>query len=150
MKKNGLIVTKDQDVYLWVIDFIKNASEIKIWTSALVFSALSLAISFYFGESNFFSASGGVITILGLIIFVGISTPVSVDEINLVTQSQISGTPKTTEDNSAEVIQYVVDVVNKTIHARSRQLLGLKVTIYGTLVWAYGWCIEIVYCFPIL
>lgn len=148
MKKNGLIVTKDKNAFLWILDFIKNASNTKIWILAILFSSLSLALSFYTGESNFFSASGGVITILGLIIFVGISTPISLEEIDRVVQRQVSGIPKIKEDNGPEVIQYIANVVDETIHSRARQVLGLSITILGTIIWAYGWGIESIPCFP--
>jgi hypothetical protein len=148
MKKNGLVVTKEQNVLLWGLDFIKNASNRKIWFLALTFSSLSFVISFYSGEPNFFSASGGVITIIGLIIFVAISTPVSLEEIDSIVNNQILRRPQIKDDNDSKVIQYIVNVVDETIHDRSRQVLGLSVTIYGTLIWAYGWCIEFVPYFP--
>lgn len=147
MKTKRLIATKDKNVFLWILDFIKNASSTKIWILALLFSGLSLVLSFYTSESNFFSASGGVITILGLIIFVGISTPVSLQEIDKVVQSQVTGTPKIREDNGAQLIRYIANVVDETIHSRTRQILGLSITTFGTLIWAYGWGIESIPCF---
>ena len=148
MQKNGLIVTEKENIYLRALAFIKNSSDKRIWTIVLLFTGISLAVSYMTGESNFFSASGGVITVLGLLIFVGISTPITMEEIDKVVHNQISGMPEVKADNGKEVIKYSANVVEQTIHCRARQVLGLSVTVDGTIVWAYGWVIETIPCFP--
>lgn len=139
--KNGLIVTKNQNKLLWLIDFIKSSSNFKVWCVSLIFMLLSLLMACFVGNSNIFAASGGVVTILGLLIFIGITTPVELEEIQEVINSQTSS-PQIREDNGAEVIARVAKTVEDVLYARGRQVLGFSITLAGTLVWAYGWLIE--------
>ncbi|GLQ30458.1 hypothetical protein [Litoribrevibacter albus] len=139
--KNGLIVTKDQNKLLWLIDFIKFSSNSKVWCVSLIFMVLSFLLACFVGNSNIFAASGGVVTILGLLIFIGITTPVELEEIQEVINSRTSS-PQVREDNGAEVIAHIAKTVEDVLYARGRQVLGFSITLVGTLVWAYGWLIE--------
>lgn len=139
--KEGLIVTKDKSPYLWLLDFIKNSSNKRIWTISAIFMGVSFVLALVFSSSNIFSASGGVVTVLGLLIFVGISTPITLDEIQESINSQ-AATPNLIEDNGPQVIQHIARTVDEVLYSRAKQVLGLTVTASGTLVWAYGWLIE--------
>ncbi len=139
--KSGLIVTKDKNRLLWLINFIKSSSNSKVWSISLIFILLSFLLACIAGNSNIFAASGGVVTILGLLIFIGITTPVELEEIQEVINSQTSS-PQIREDNGPEVIAHIAKTVEDVLYARGRQVLGFSITLSGTLVWAYGWLIE--------
>jgi len=139
--EGGLIVTKDQNKLLWLIYFIKSSSNFKVWGVALGFMFSSLLLACIVCNSNVFSASGGMVTILGLLIFIGITTPVELEDIQETINSQTS-MPQIREDNGAEVIAHIAKTVESVLYARGRQVLGLSITLAGTTVWAYGWIIE--------
>ncbi|NOQ94756.1 MAG: hypothetical protein GQ547_09015 [Methylophaga sp.] len=140
--KDNLIVTKENSCTLWILDFIKNSSNRNIWRISIGFVLAHFFLSILFLNSNIFSASGGVITILGLLIFVGISTPITLGEIQKSINSQ-TPMPQIKDNNGPEVIQRIAKTVDEVLHSREKQVLGLSVTIFGTLVWAYGWVIEL-------
>ncbi|MCP4553582.1 MAG: hypothetical protein GY834_16415 [Bacteroidetes bacterium] len=138
---SGEIVTKDRNIFLWILDFIKKSSGLRVWMISIIFSTFSLWLSFEFSESNIDSASGGVIAILGLLVFIGVSTPISLDEIQEEIKYQTTS-PQLTGNNGLEIARFMVRRIDNVLHHRSMQVQGLSITMFGTLIWAYGWLIE--------
>lgn len=108
----------------------------------LFFIFVSYLISSLNDDPNYFSASGGVATILGLLMLIRYSTLEHVIDIqHAVTsrhQKHFGFADKFTSETTIQ--ENNIKVKNEI----SIEIKGLIITMLGTLIWAYGFCIPLI------
>jgi len=98
---------------------LRTISSFKLWSILFLYLGASLFLTFDKSEPNFFSAAGGVTTIIGLLQFIALSIPLFPSELE--------------QQNDGSILS--------TLHNHDLQIRSLKITILGTLIWCYGWLI---------
>jgi len=148
-KNNGLFPTQKDSLILKLLLFIQSSSDLNIGLVSVFIVLTSFALSFFTGITDIFSASGGVLTVLGIFVLVGVSTPVSFEDIDQAVKEEVSNPCSKTSATGEEVIQHIATIVQRILHNRSRQVLGTKISAIGILIWAYGWLIEKLPSYPV-
>jgi len=85
--------------------------------------------------------------VVGLLIFSSLNVPITYLDLHrdLFGSHSDVDVPEFLED-SEEATKNFVNVERLRV-SRNNQILGLKITIFGTVIWAYGWVIEYIPCF---
>jgi hypothetical protein len=103
-----------------------------------------MALSFWFGQHmrdmNLFAASGGVATVFGLFSLIRFTTIEKYLNQNQIVRSSTGITGKPIGPEEAERIQREnIERARIRIKAELQsELVGIALTVVGTLVWAYG------------
>ena len=103
---------------------LRNMEKKLFWFLILTYIFGSLVLAMRYSDPNIFSASGGVVTIYGILILVSISTPLTVEELR-------NKASNTEPNNPANILK-----------THNLQIRALLTSIVGTLIWAYGWLLS--------
>lgn len=101
------------------------------------FIVCSLLISFYSNNPNWLSASGGVLAIIGLLITIKTSTLYRATNLYFLVSAS-NRDPAAVEDPFMFGHLTEKEKKDKITKELKTELRGIKLTVFGTLVWAYG------------
>ena len=139
MNSTGLAPTQRNTTSVKVLRLLSGSDQWVIWSMSSLLLAASFALSVYFKNSNFLSASGGVVTIIGLLILASISIPVNERDIEIEYRKYIG---HDFPANDTYWRNHYAESHNRFIKDKNGHLFGINVSIVGTVVWAYGWLID--------
>ena len=124
-----------------VYKFLQFALKSKI--SLIILVGFCVA-SFYFGQThrdmNLFAASGGVMTVCGLLSLIRFTTIEKyLNQDAIVAGSTGVTGPPLTQDQAKKTQEQSIAAARIRIAAELRsELTGIALTVAGTLIWAYG------------
>jgi hypothetical protein len=121
MEDSNMDIKVKESWLLKTLISLRTISPRLLWTIMSLYWLASLFLSYGYSDTNIISAAGGVTTIFGLLQFITLSIPLSVEEL------------EEPEELTAEQQR------EKILKNHELQVRGLRLTIIGTLVWAYGW-----------
>lgn len=124
-----------------IYKFVAVVAQSKLTLALLVvFCAASFALGQKFKDMNLFAASGGVLTVGGLLSLIRFTTldKLLLQETMIANSSGLTGPPVSEEE--AVAIEAKCRAAARTrISAELRsEIIGLSLTVIGTLIWAYG------------
>jgi hypothetical protein len=111
---------------------------------SLVILVVFCVASFYFGQvrsdMGVFAASGGVLTVCGLLSLIRFTTIEKyLNQDNIVAQSTGLTGPPLSKERAKKLSEQNIAAARIRIEAELRsELAGIALTVVGTLIWAYG------------
>ena len=139
MNSNGIAPKQSNTISVRVLQILSSAKQETVWYFSISIFVISFLLSIYFDNSNFFSASGGLVTIVGLLILASISIPVNEKEIEIEYRKAV-GQPFAVNDDYWRT--HHAESHNRFIKEKNGHIFAINVSIVGTVVWAYGWVID--------
>lgn len=133
MKKKGFIYNR----IISLMSYVKKCPSKMILFFVFIYLFVSIALYLYTNNNNWVSASGGVLTILGVLVVFATSTPITIEEIQ--THASQNDSISYWAGNEESTLKAQQQALKNSNDLQSRQVLALTITIIGTFVWAYGW-----------
>lgn len=108
--------------------------------AVVVFNIASFYAGQFFKDMNLFAASGGIMTVFGLLLMIRFTTLEKYlnQESIAAASTGVTGPPLSEEEAKRlkrENIEKAKVRINKELQS---ELSGLALTIFGTVIWAYG------------
>lgn len=124
-----------------ILGFVLQAMSSK-WATAVVvcFCVFSLFLGQHKNDMNLFAASGGIMTVFGLLSLMRFTTIKKyVDEDELVAKSSgLTSGPLSDEEAALLAAKNIAAAKIRLRVELASELNGLALTVLGTIIWAYG------------
>ncbi|MDH5302198.1 MAG: hypothetical protein OEW58_12645 [Gammaproteobacteria bacterium] len=137
-RKSGITSTSETNLILKLIESISSWRLRTTISIIFLLSSSSILISYVTKDANWFSASGGIVTIIGVLILSGVTTHTKFEDIGEEINHRLGFNNKGLPKNGNEFMSNVVTITNEVLHIRQKQIEAAWYVAVGTFIWAYG------------